>query len=732
MSRAVRALRPACALAGPSRLALSPPKVAVAARRWTSFLPAASEPLKRRPTAKARSTPDTPAKPRKQKSAQEIPAAHDPAAPRADPPSAPLTLRPYQTEAIDACLSALARGCRRIGVSSPTGSGKTTMFMHLIPAVPGVDDVAAHRRKEGRPLVGAGPGEGQTLILVGSVELAEQALAVARRLLPEWSVELEQAKHVASGFADITVATYQTLSNPVRLRKFNPARFKLVIVDEAHHAAAKSYLRLLHYFNAGVSLPSDVDPYETLDDSPDVPIVGFSATFSRHDTLALSAAFEEIVFHRDVGNMLEEGWLSPVKSTAVYADLQLGDVETTSTGEYATASLANHVNTPAVNLLIVRTYLHRAADRRSTLVFAVNLQHVADLVAAFRTAGVDARSITSAMPAGARRDVMEAFRNGEFPVLVNCEVLTEGADVPEIDCVVLARPTRSKNLLAQMVGRGLRLSPSTGKQDCYLIDIADNISRASGMLVSPTLFGLTHEEVADERERAEAKAARASATPAVSTPTKIRMVDISDPFALKSPKQVHIPALSHLSWVHCGQGKHVLELMGSGHLTIEPIDDKWSVSLTPKLPRIGGVPRRGSPYGRVVQLAYADDAERAVRTADAYVERRMARNSLQQLSEFAPWRARPATQKQISMLLKIKGIKGEGDARITIGGTAIDVSSLTAGQVGALVCAAQHGGLGTRKRAEERAAAAEAKAARKAERERAVAERNLRLPGEER
>ncbi len=107
----------------------------------------------------------------------------------------------------------------------------------------------------------------------------------------------------------------------MRLRKFNPARFKLVIVDEAHHAAAKSYLRLLHYFNAGVSLPPDVEAYETcvqlehvecadvsLDESPDVPIVGFSATFSRHDTLALSAAFEEIVFHRDVGTMLEEGW----------------------------------------------------------------------------------------------------------------------------------------------------------------------------------------------------------------------------------------------------------------------------------------------------------------------------------------------------------------------------------------------------------------------------------------
>lgn len=151
------------------------------------------------------------------------------------------------------------------------------------------------------------------------------------------------------------------------------------------------------------------------------------------------------------------------------------------------------------------------------------------------------------------------------------------------------------------------------------------------MLVSPTLFGLTHEDVAEERARAEAQAAeRMPAAPAVATPTKIRLVDVSDPFALKAPRQAHIPAVSQLAWVHCGQGKHVLELMGGGHVTIEPIEDKWSVSFTPKLPRIGGAPRRGSPYGRVQQLAYADDAERAVRTADAYVERRVARNSLRQ------------------------------------------------------------------------------------------------------
>lgn len=142
------------------------------------------------------------------------------------------TLRPYQTEAIDACLSALARGRRRIGVSSPTGSGKTTMFMNLIPRIPPVnaldrvaprvltstsgrgsgveveDGGGASADAGGGPGSalgdGGGPGKGQTLVLVGSVELAEQARLAATRILGEgWSVEIEQAKRVASGFADV-------------------------------------------------------------------------------------------------------------------------------------------------------------------------------------------------------------------------------------------------------------------------------------------------------------------------------------------------------------------------------------------------------------------------------------------------------------------------------------------------------------------------------------------------
>jgi ATP-dependent helicase IRC3 len=124
--------------------------------------------------------------------------------------------------------------------------------------------------------------------------------------------------------------------------------------------------------------------------------------------------------------------LSPARSVTLQCDLHLDQVELSTSGDFKVSSLSPHVNTTAINDLIVRTYLHRGDDRRSTLVFCVDLSHVANLTQAFREAGIDARSISSISAGKIRKDTLEAFARGEFPVLVNCEVLTEGADVPVV------------------------------------------------------------------------------------------------------------------------------------------------------------------------------------------------------------------------------------------------------------------------------------------------------------
>lgn len=113
-------------------------------------------------------------------------------------------------------------------------------------------------------------------------------------------------------------------------------------------------------------------------------------------------------------------------------DLHLDEVETNATGDYKTSSLSPYINTPTTNDLIVRTYLHRAGDRRSTLIFCVDLNHVANVTQAFREAGIDARSISSISAPRARKETLDAFARGDYPVLVNCEVLTEGTDIPVV------------------------------------------------------------------------------------------------------------------------------------------------------------------------------------------------------------------------------------------------------------------------------------------------------------
>lgn len=230
-------------------------------------------------------------------------------------------LRPYQKECIENCLDALQRGCTRLGVSSPTGSGKTTMFVSLI-----------ERIKAQRPAT-------QALILVNAIELARQAADRARHMLPHWRVEIDQgAKWHASGLADITVATVQTLRRPGRLDKYDPARFKCVIVDEAHHATSASYLSVLSHFNKGIT-PVGADAADQEGDAlldaqsptdtaalaarPMTPVFGFSATFARHDGMALGHVFEEIVFHRDFLDMIEEKWCAAPLTQALPCPIHL-------------------------------------------------------------------------------------------------------------------------------------------------------------------------------------------------------------------------------------------------------------------------------------------------------------------------------------------------------------------------------------------------------------------------
>ncbi|KAL4069656.1 DEAD-box family helicase [Scleroderma yunnanense] len=317
--------------------------------------------------------------------------------------TSPIVLRPYQEACIQACQTALAAGTQRIGVSMPTGAGKTTVFITLLSRLspPAQSPLAS-----------------KSLIIVNSIELARQAAAQAAALRPDWHIEIEQGiKHRASGLADIggrTVATFQTLLQPRRLDKFRLETLKAIIIDEAHHAAAPSYRRILSHFDPAIKNP---DPTWSAPIPPhSIPIIGFSATFSRHDGLALGSVFQEIVYHRDFLQMIKEQWLCDVRFTTIRANINLQNViVNTKSGDFNATSLAHVINTDTVNNLVVKSWLDRAVDRKSTLVFCINRAHVRRLTQVFRDFGVDARYLHAATPASERQSLVADFKADESP-----------------------------------------------------------------------------------------------------------------------------------------------------------------------------------------------------------------------------------------------------------------------------------------------------------------------------
>ncbi|KAI0032731.1 P-loop containing nucleoside triphosphate hydrolase protein [Vararia minispora EC-137] len=579
--------------------------------------------------------------------------------------SSTFILRPYQEACLDACFNALDAGIRRIGVSLPTGAGKTAVFVSLLSRLESRNEAKKDAVPKG------------FLVIVNSIELARQTAELAQKMRPDWDVDLEQGqRYHAQGDADLTVATYQTLLRPERLCKFTPERIDAVVVDEAHHAAAPSYRRILSHFDNEIISPdhSSTTPLPLPRTHPGIPIFGFSATFSRHDGLALGSVFQRIVYHRDFLEMIKEQWLCNVRFTTVRANIDLKQVTINShSGDFNATSLAHVINTGTVNKLVVQAWMDKAHDRKSTLVFCVNLAHVRDLTNTFRAFGVDARYLHAGTPAMDRKELVSAFRRGEYPVLVNCAILTEGADIPNIDCVVVARPTRSRNVLAQMIGRGMRLSPETGKTDCRIIDFVDVMNRMEGVISTPTLFGLNPHEIVDNVSTEELEdrsdspilgeiptsVGKQDTTDTVPDPKSVTFVDYEDPFALvhrSSGTPPHITKISRHEWVGCGGDIYVLECLGKGHIRIEPVEREdgegkiYRAHFAPTISLAFKIATKFVPFQHKKHVLDAETLSDAVRGSDTYATMKVL------LLRSAKWRRDPATSSQKAWVAKRWGM----------------------------------------------------------------------------
>ena len=391
--------------------------------------------------------------------------------------------------------------------------------------------------------------------------------------------------------------------------------------------------------------------------------------------------------------MIEEKWLSNVIFTTVQSKADVSKVKKGTNGDFQAGDLSKVVNTAQINEITVRAWLARATGRKSTLVFCADLEHISGLTDMFRRHGVEAQFVTGDTPKTVRSKKLDQFKGGEFPVLLNCGVFTEGTDIPNIDCVLLARPTKSRNLLVQMIGRGMRLHP--GKENCHIIDMVASLE--TGIVTTPTLFGLDPSEVLKEvdiekvkelRERKELEASREESLRQVAPertvePTggnrKITFTDYDSVYDLieDTAGDRHIRRLSSLAWVNVAPSRWILSMQGGDYLTIdistppEDLQDSehevYRVRFTQKLP--SPEPSK-SPYMRPRELATRLGLEGAVRAADTFA---MERYAYKQLSHAQAWRKQPATPAQLLFLNKIRDMDNQLTADMITKGKAGDM-----------------------------------------------------------
>jgi superfamily II DNA or RNA helicase len=523
--------------------------------------------------------------------------------------SARVQLREYQRECLTAIFHRYKEGIRRQLVCLPTGTGKTVIFSQF---------PSFFRMKR------------RMLILAHRAELLTQARDKLLVADPSLQVGIEQAGQIASEGSNVVVASVPTVGRrgSRRLAGLDPDQFSIVVIDEAHHATAESYRRIVEYL--GLMKP---DTQKLL--------VGFTATPKRSDGIGLDAIFDEISYSRSIPEMMHAGYLAPVAGYRVETEIDLSRVKT-SMGDFVVSQLSDAVNIESRNALVVKAFRELVPDRR-TLVFGVDVAHALDLAAAFRHYGIAAAPVTGDMPAEERRQTLADFSSGRIQVLTNCMVLTEGYDEPAVDGIILARPTKSALLYTQMIGRGTRLHP--GKIDVTVVDVVDNSSKHR-LVTLPSLFGLAPDFNLKGRTTSEVERAIRwveSNRPWVKTDLATDLDDLRlratrvDLLDLRLPDE--LLGLARFAWAVIGRNRYRLGLGEGEHLTCSlTLLERWEVVLDSRHPEVNG-----SVIASERQLAAA------IAKAEGYVRQTRPR-ALDLVDLGAGWRRRPATEKQLERL----------------------------------------------------------------------------------
>lgn len=355
-----------------------------------------------------------------------------------------MEIRPYQQDALDSVFREWEQHDSTLIVCA-TGTGKTVMTSHIIKEVV--------RR-----------GWGRVMCVVHREELADQTAATLHRVLGPRSVDIEMADRWADSNqfwkAPTIVASVQTLlgSRGGRIERFNPDDFGLIWLDEAHHYVSEQWKKVIAHFRQ----------------NPKCKVLGATATADRADEIALGQIFDSVAFNYEILDAIADGWLVNVEQQlCVITGLDFSRVRTNA-GDFNQADLAQVMEEEKPLCEVVSATLEISAGRR-TLVFAASVLHAEKMAALFNNAKPEcARWICGETPKDERRKIFRDYREGVFQILVNVSVVTEGVDVPGIEVVSMAKPTKSRAVYAQAIGRALRPLPG----------IVDGIETVRGRLMA--------------------------------------------------------------------------------------------------------------------------------------------------------------------------------------------------------------------------------------------------------
>ncbi len=413
-----------------------------------------------------------------------------------------MPLRPYQLAALAAVKQELYAGTPRQLIVLPTAAGKSVIFREI----PSTIDLQRNK---------------QLWLLVHRNELVRQAAEHFRKANPTLTVGTERADTTANPLDDIVVASVQSVGSTgedfkARLKKFDPDRLQALVIDEAHHASSDIYANVLKYFGLLKNHPTQrTAPLG----SPDrALLLGVTATPNRSDKVGLEAIFDKIVYSRDIREMIQEGWLATIQAHRVETEIDLTGVKVVH-GDFSVKQLEQKVNTPERNTIIVDKY-KEIADGKSGIVFSVDVNHSHNIASEFRRRGITAMPFSGQTPDHERERLLAAHKSGEVKILVSCQALGEGVDMPWAEVGLMARPTKSSLFYTQTAGRLLRPWPAPEevaagakklKDHAIIIDLVDNSVKHT-LLSIPTLFGLRKDfnprgqsitETLDEIEKAQ-------------------------------------------------------------------------------------------------------------------------------------------------------------------------------------------------------------------------------------